>query len=204
MNSRWRRRSSSFSITLTSVPSERHSEMHIPIITIENGSADSSASDCSAVMPEASSSPDSELTQIREAAMTPDAEAQKMRVIRGGFGSPLWAIMSITKAPESALVMKKIDTSTTAMPDSSAPAGSWLKVSNSAVFGSMSPVPPVKSTPSRTALYSAVPPMIVNHRNVSAVGTSSTPVMNSRTVRPLEMRAMNTPTKGDQEIHQPQ
>ena len=202
MNSRWRRRSSSLSMTLTSSPSERHSEMVIPIITTENGRAESSARACRPSMPESPS--DSELTQIREAAIRPEADAQKMRVIRGGFGSPLWAIMSITNAPESALVMKKIDTSTTAMPDSSAPAGRCAKLSNSAVFSSISPVPPVKSTPSRTALYSAVPPMIVNHRNVRAVGTSSTPVMNSRTVRPLEMRAMKTPTKGDQEIHQPQ
>ena len=48
--------------------------------------------------------------------MTPEAEAQKIRVIRGGFGSPLWAIMSMTKAPESALVMKKIETRMIAMP----------------------------------------------------------------------------------------
>ena len=77
-------------------------------------------------------------------------------------------------------------------------------MSNSAVFGSIAPVPLVKSMPLKTASYRAVPPMIVNHRKVSAVGTSRTPVMNSRTVRPLEIRAMNTPTKGDQEIHQPQ
>src|SRR5699024_12924 len=204
MNSRWRRRSSSRSMTLTSWLSERHSEKHMPIITMENGSAESSARDCRAVMPLASASPDSELTQISDAAIRPEEEAQKMRVIFGGFGSPLCAIMSITKAPESALVMKKIETSTTAMPESSDPAGSWAKVSNSAVFGSIAPAASVKSTPLSTDSYSAVPPMMVNHRKVSEVGTSSTPVMNSRTVRPLEMRAMNTPTKGDQEIHQPQ
>ena len=36
------------------------------------------------------------------------------------------------------------------------------------------------------------------------MGTSRTPATNSRIVRPLEMRAMKTPTKGAQEIHQPQ
>jgi len=35
-------------------------------------------------------------------------------------------------------------------------------------------------------------------------GTSSTPIRNSRTVRPREMRAMNIPTNGDQAIHQAQ
>ena len=39
---------------------------------------------------------------------------------------------------------------------------------------------------------------------VTVVGTSSTPATNSRTVRPREIRAMKTPTKGAQEIHQPQ
>ena len=36
------------------------------------------------------------------------------------------------------------------------------------------------------------------------MGTSSTPTTNWRMVRPREMRAMNMPTKGDQEIHQAQ
>jgi hypothetical protein len=44
----------------------------------------------------------------------------------------------------------------------------------------------------------------VNQTKVSSAGTNSTPPMNSRIVRPREMRAMNMPTNGDQEIHQPQ
>ncbi|MNC67623.1 hypothetical protein D3C75_1181330 [compost metagenome] len=47
-------------------------------------------------------------------------------------------------------------------------------------------------------------PKTVIHRKVKAVGTSSTPMTNSRTVRPREMRAMNMPTNGDQAIHQAQ
>ena len=49
-----------------------------------------------------------------------------------------------------------------------------------------------------------VPPSTANQMNPTMEGTSSTPVMNSRTVRPREMRAMKMPTKGAQEIHQPQ
>ena len=39
---------------------------------------------------------------------------------------------------------------------------------------------------------------------LSTLGTTSTPIANSRMVRPREMRARNMPTKGDQEIHQAQ
>ena len=50
----------------------------------------------------------------------------------------------------------------------------------------------------------AVPPRMPNQTMQTRVGTSSTPAMNSRTVRPREMRAMKMPTNGVQDIHQPQ
>jgi hypothetical protein len=50
----------------------------------------------------------------------------------------------------------------------------------------------------------AVPPKAVIHSTQASEGTSSTEMMNSRTVRPRDTRAMNMPTKGDQEIHQAQ
>ena len=50
----------------------------------------------------------------------------------------------------------------------------------------------------------AEPPKIASHRKAIEVGTNIAPNMNSRMVRPREMRAMNMPTKGAQEIHQPQ
>ena len=50
----------------------------------------------------------------------------------------------------------------------------------------------------------AVPPKAVIHKIETAVGIKSTQTMNSRTVRPRLTRAMNMPTKGDQEIHQAQ
>ena len=50
----------------------------------------------------------------------------------------------------------------------------------------------------------AVSPNTVNHAKLKPAGANSTPNTNSRSVRPREMRAMNMPTNGDQEIHQPQ
>src|SRR5690554_2581908 len=47
-------------------------------------------------------------------------------------------------------------------------------------------------------------PNTVIHIKVKPVGTSKIPVINSRIVRPRDTRAINIPTKGDQEIHQPQ
>ena len=46
--------------------------------------------------------------------------------------------------------------------------------------------------------------MMVNQTKVTALGISSTPMTNSRMVRPREMRAMKTPTKGAQLTHQAQ
>ena len=47
-------------------------------------------------------------------------------------------------------------------------------------------------------------PKAVIQTMVTRVGTSSTAMRNSRTVRPLETRAMNMPTKGAQETHHAQ
>src|SRR5690606_41852952 len=62
------------------------------------------------------------------------------------------------------------------------------------------------SAPSATVVSMIIAelPKTVSHRKVKPTGTNRTAVTNSRTVRPREMRAMNMPTKGDQEIHQAQ
>ena len=44
----------------------------------------------------------------------------------------------------------------------------------------------------------ACQPKIANQITVNSDGASSTPNTNSRTVRPREMRATNSPMKGDQ------
>ena len=49
-----------------------------------------------------------------------------------------------------------------------------------------------------------VPPTTANQRNPKPVGAATTPITNSRMVRPREIRATNMPTKGAQETHQAQ
>lgn len=51
---------------------------------------------------------------------------------------------------------------------------------------------------------SAAPPRIANQTKLTALGTSTTPRMNSPIVLPLEIRAMKVPTNGAQETHQAQ
>ncbi|MNC47312.1 hypothetical protein D3C75_963650 [compost metagenome] len=59
-------------------------------------------------------------------------------------------------------------------------------------------------TPSLRIIWIAESPNTVIHSKVKPAGTNSTPQTNSRMVRPREIRAMNKPTKGDQDNHQPQ
>ncbi|MNN88546.1 hypothetical protein D3C81_2062490 [compost metagenome] len=52
--------------------------------------------------------------------------------------------------------------------------------------------------------HNAVPPNTANQKKPSRVGANTTPITNSRTLRPREMRAMKEPTNGAHEIHQAQ
>src|SRR5699024_234559 len=54
------------------------------------------------------------------------------------------------------------------------------------------------------SIFKAVPPNTLNHRTAIIPGTSKTPVINWRTVRPLEIRAINKPIKGAQAMCQAQ
>ena len=51
---------------------------------------------------------------------------------------------------------------------------------------------------------SAIPPKTDIQMALTRVGNNNTAVKNSLTVRPLDIRAINRPTKGDQDIHQAQ
>ena len=55
-----------------------------------------------------------------------------------------------------------------------------------------------------TSSQIATSPKTVNQMKLKPAGANRTPSRNCRMVRPREMRAMNMPTKGDHEIHQPQ
>ena len=62
---------------------------------------------------------------------------------------------------------------------------------------------PNSSAPPMT-ISMALLPMIDIQAIMKASGSNSVPMTNSRMVRPREMRARNSPTKGPQAIHQAQ
>src|SRR5699024_1956446 len=81
--------------------------------------------------------------------------------------------------------------------------GKASKVANNAsstslVTSSARPPPPKSST------CNAVPPNVTNQRIAIIEGMSNTPAINSRIVRPREIRAINNPINGAQDICQAQ
>ncbi len=83
-------------------------------------------------------------------------------------------------------------------------SGNWSRKANSASGTLVVAVSETMVVRPDSCSQIAVLPNTVIHTSVKPVGTNSTPRTNSRIVRPREMRAMNMPTKGDQEIHQAQ
>ena len=110
---------------------------------------------------------------------------------------------STTSEPESEEVTKNEITSRTPASDVTSANGNAWSMSNSAVATLSLTAAATSRTPS-SCNFSAVPPKTDIHRKLSSDGTITTPRISSRTVRPLETRAMNMPTNGDHEIHQPQ
>ncbi|MNI52410.1 hypothetical protein D3C73_1071870 [compost metagenome] len=90
------------------------------------------------------------------------------------------------------------------MTDSTPLQGNCSRKANKASDESASTTSAKPCTLSTRIMWMAVSPNTVIQNSVKPAGTSSTPVTNSRIVRPREMRAMNMPTKGDHAIHQPQ
>src|SRR6218665_121275 len=137
------------------------------------------------------------------AATTPSSNAQKRRERTGGLGSPPEVMMSMTMEPESEEVTKKVMTTTMPRKQVTELSGKFSSMTKrdtgrfSCTAVAMPPAPNI-------SMFSAVLTKMVIHRNVMNVGTSMTPMMNSRMVRPKDTRAMNMPTKGDQAIHQAQ
>ncbi|MNJ38197.1 hypothetical protein D3C77_330390 [compost metagenome] len=159
-----------------------------------NGRAAISVMDCSAASPP---------VLIRVPAVTPSSRAQNRRCQMGEPSLPWVAMLSMTKAPESAEVTKKTLMRITASAEVMSAPGKRSKKLNSRV--SMLPTESIRVWPPSCWLAQmAALPNTVIHSRLKAVGTNRTPRMNSRRVRPREMRAMKRPTKGDQEIHQAQ
>ncbi len=162
---------------------------------IEKGKALAIVADCSAPKPPVSS---------KVMATIPVDDAQKIRCHSGVSVLPPEANISITKEPESAEVTKNKITIHTATIDSRVEKGKCSKKANNANEVSALTVSARLVKPSFIIRLIEVLPKAVIHKKVKPVGTSSTPVKNSRMVRPRETRAINIPTKGDQESHQPQ
>src|SRR5690606_19870468 len=135
---------------------------------------------------------------------TPSSTDQKTRCQVGESSAPPEVSMSTTSEPESDEVTKKVTTSTVATSEETDASGSSSRKRNSATDSSAATASASPVMPCTITMWMAVSPNTVIHRNVKPSGTSSTPTMNWRMVRPREMRAMNMPTKGDQAIHQPQ
>ena len=56
--------------------------------------------------------------------------------------------------------------------------------------------------PPTSSIQIAEPPKVANHSIENMVGISTTPIANSRIVRPRLIRAMKMPTNGPQATHQ--
>ena len=85
------------------------------------------------------------------------------------------------------------------MIDKTIPNGIWLNTPNNCVSGDI-----LKR--SECFLPVSIPntPKTLNHIKLTSAGTNKTPEINSLIERPLDTRAMNTPTNGLQLSHQPQ
>ncbi len=160
---------------------------------MEKGRALATVAVCSAFRPSASKS---------AMASAPISTDQKMRCQTGASSTPE-ASMSTTSAPVSAEVTKKISTISTEKKDIAVVQGNCSRKTNSARVLSLRMVWPKSAMPPVRMWKMAVSPKTVIQKKVKPVGTSSMPPRNWRMLRPREMRAMNTPTKGDQAIHQP-
>src|SRR5690606_3912278 len=96
------------------------------------------------------------------------------------------ASVSITSEPESADVTKKTATRATATAEVIDDQGRNSKNSKSAIEASMAAARDRLPSAMFMSMKIAVFPKTVIHRKVKNVGTSKTPIMNSRTVRPRE------------------
>ena len=141
----------------------------------------------------------------RAMATAPSRLHQNTRWATGGSSFPPADVMSMTSEPESDDVTKKIIRRTTLANEASCAIGSTSSILNSASSGFHSVIiwdTPVY--PSKSSWWMAVAPKTLIHSKEHSAGRRRTQIINSRTVRPLEMRAMNIPTNGVHEIHQAQ
>ena len=169
-------------------------------MTTENGRAPITIAVWIAVVPPEISSP----------ATTIASATPQNRTCGRDFGpsSPAALMVFTISTAESAEVTRKVNSSTTisaAMPQASqSPNGASM---NSVIAKILSPFAASKITPLAPPFISrsmAVPPAQENQTKHISAGTISAPSTNSRTVRPREIRAKNSPTNGAKAIHHAQ
>ena len=148
---------------------------------------------CSALSPPTSSSAD---------AIAPIRQPITAVTVLAGSSTPREASIPITIAAASAPLMKKnairiIDSTDVIVVNGS--SSSAVKSDSSGVE-----VVAIRSAAPLICMSIEADPMIANQTKPMPVGIATTPMMNSRIVRPFEMRATNVPTKGAHEIHHAQ
>src|SRR5699024_2344262 len=163
--------------------------------TNEKGKAVAKVAVCNACNPSANSN---------AMAITPMLIAQNRRCHTGVLSSPPDANISTTKAPESAEVTKNTNTIITAIMLTTLDKGNCSRKANKAREGSSSVASAIDHLSWLRTISMAVSPNTVIQRKVKPVGNKVTPRINSRMLLPRDTRAINIPTKGDHESHQPQ
>ena len=158
-----------------------------------NGTEPSTAACCSAARP-----PTSSIAQAMPPISTPSTTITTF----DGVSEPREARVAITTDAASAPLMKNRAISRTQSAELSTGTGSASSAVNSDSSG-VAKAPTMSALPPRWSSM-PVPPTTANQRNPKPVGAATTPITNSRIVRPREMRATNMPTKGAQETHQAQ
>ena len=124
-------------------------------------------------------------------------------------------MLFITKMPESAEVTKKMAIITKASAQRPLAKGKLSKNENSRMSGWRTRAESAPCTTLRSIQMAPLPKTVIHRkmnsegtsitaRMYSREGTSITARMYSRMVRPLEMRAINRPTKGAHDIHHAQ
>ena len=166
--------------------------MHIPSKMRANGRPVAIAPACSEVRPPLSN---------RTIPIPPTATSQIVFCLSSVSVRPPAVIVSITSVPESQPVTKKIRIRPIAIKDVNCAQGSAPSSTNNCVSSDAL----VRSAPLPATIWAILAsPKIVSHNMPSKLGKITAPAINSRTVRPSEIRAMNIPTNGAQLIHHAQ
>lgn len=118
----------------------------------------------------------------------------------GGISDPFVDCMPSTNVAESAEVMKNEAINKMANIEMKSDNGIVLNISK--IVNSVEDADKLVSPCFWISM--AVVPNAENQNDPRSVGATSTPIMNSRIVRPFDTRAMNILTNGAQEIHQAQ